>query len=153
MAKRTLAMILVVITIFSCMVLPASAATCSFGTSTRVIHVTTKANWFYPGSESITLSQSKGTYFYNDWHGRLCSKNAYGSWNIEVRSEDGSHCYAKSWESGSIKLNLKPNKSYTITVSYNSTYDSKLKNSHFGFRWEKLPGWRVSGTWKIAYYW
>lgn len=56
------------------MSIPASAATCSSGIQPRTITVTTKANWWVPGSESITIGQSKGTCVkesYNIFRARL----------------------------------------------------------------------------------
>lgn len=158
MAKKILAMFLVIITIFSCMVLPASAATTSSGTSTRTITVVTKGNWLYPGSESITLSQSKGTFTYSktNWlgqeTGKTGSKSEYGTWNISVAATDGSHSYSKTWKNGSIKLSLKPNKTYTITISYDGMQDVFRGIDYRNFRWTKYPSWRVSSTWKVSSY-
>lgn len=158
MAKKFFALFLVVITLFSCMILPASAATYSSGTSTRTITVTTKANWAVPGSESITLSQSKGKFTYSktDWLGRPTgktgSKSEYGTWNISVYASDGSHSYSKTWKSGSIKLTLKPNKSYTITISYDGYQDTFRALKYRDFRWSSYPSWRVKSTWKVSSY-
>ena len=158
MAKKVLAMFLVIITIFSCMVLPASAATNSSGTSTQTITVVTKSNWLYPGSESITLSQSKGTFTYSktNWlgqeTGKTGSKSEYGTWKISVAATDGSHSFSKTWSDGSIKLNLKPNKTYKITISYDSYQDIFRGIDYRNFRWTKYPNWRVSSTWKVSNY-
>lgn len=158
MAKKVLAMFLVIITIFSCMVLPASAATNSSGTSTQTITVVTKSNWLYPGSESITLSQSKGTFTYSktNWlgqeTGKTGSKSEYGTWKISVAATDGSHSFSKTWSDGSIKLNLKPNKTYEITISYDSYQDIFRGIDYRNFRWTKYPNWRVSSTWKVSNY-
>ena len=62
--KKSISILMVVLTlmsIFAVFAVPASAATTSSGTQTRTITVTTKGNWLVPGSESITLSQNKGT--------------------------------------------------------------------------------------------
>ncbi len=158
MAKKTLALILVIITIFSCMALPASAATSSSGTSTRTITVETKANWLYPGSESITLTQSKGTFTYAEttWFGRETgktkTKNEYATWNISVEASDGTHSYSKTWQGRSIKLSLKPNKTYTITISYDAYQDIFRGLEYRKFRWTKYPAWWVSSSWKVSSY-
>ena len=158
MAKKFIAMFLVIITVLSYMVLPASAATCSSGTSTRTITVKTKANWLYPGSESITLSQSKGTFTYSKTdlfgrdNGKTGTKSEYGTWKISVYATDGSHSYTRTWRDGSIKLNLKPNKTYRITISYDSYQDGFRRIEYLNFRWTKYPSWRVSSTWKVSSY-
>lgn len=159
MAKKFFAMFLVIITILSCMVLPAGAATSNSGTSTRTITVITKANWSYPGSESITLSQSKGTFVYakTNWYGRETgktgTKSEYATWKISVAATDGSHSYSKTWKNSSITLSLKPNKTYTITISYDSTQDIFRGIDYRNFRWTRYPSWRVKSTWKVSSYW
>ena len=60
--KKIISVLLVVLTVFSMitiMFVPASAA----HGSTYI--VTTKANYWYPGSESITVSQKKEEYYSN----------------------------------------------------------------------------------------
>ena len=151
-AKKFFAIFLVLVTLFSCMVLPASAATSSSGTSTRTITVVTRASWWYPGSESISLSQSKGTFTYTKWNGKTASKSEYGTWNITVSATDGSHYYKKTWNDGSIKLNLKPNKTYRISITYNGYVDTIRSIDYLNFRWTKYPSWRVSSTWKLSSY-
>jgi hypothetical protein len=158
MAKKIFALFLVVISLLSCMILPASAATYSSGTSTRTITVTTKANWAVPGSESITLSQSKGKFTYSktDWLGRTTgktgSKSEYGTWKISVSATDGSHSFSKTWKDGSIKLDLKPNKTYRITISYDGIQDTFRALDYRNFRWSSYPSWRVKSTWKVSSY-
>ena len=158
MTKRILALMLVAVSILSCMILPASAATTSSGTSTRTITVVTKANWSYPGGESITLSQSKGTFSYSEtnWYGRETgktkTKNEYGTWKITVSATDGSHSYSKTWKDGSIKLSLKANKTYKITLSYDGMQDVFRGLDYRNFRWTRYPSWRVKSTWKISSY-
>ena len=158
MAKKFFALFLVVVALFSCMILPASAATTSSGTSSRTITVVTKSNWSYPGSESITLSQSKGTFTYSktNWlgqeTGKTGSKTAYGTWKITVSATDGSHTYSKTWNDGSIKLTLKSNKTYKITITYDGTQDIFRALDYRNFRWSKYPSWRVSSTWKVSSY-
>lgn len=143
--------ILILVTFFSLMI-PASAATKSRGIATQTITVVTKANWLIPGSESITLSQTKGTYMkkkYN-WRG-VCTgadpKKAYGEWDIVVRATDGSDTQYKNWNDSSIKLNLKPNKTYKITVSWDTTANN-IKYSFNSF--STYPTWKVKSTYKVS---
>lgn len=95
-----IAFALIFCTLFA-MSIPASAATCSSGTQSRTITVTTKANYWLPGSESITIGQSKGTCVketYNIFSGKTTRKSSsqYGEWDITVRATDGSHTFSKS---------------------------------------------------------
>ena len=158
MTKKIVAMFLVVITIFSCMVLPASAATSGNRSTSYTLTVVTKGCWWYPGGESITLSQSKGTFSYakTNWlgqeTGKTATKTAYGTWRISVRATDGSHSFSKTLSGGSINLNLKPDKTYKITIRYDDGMDTCKAMDYLNFRWTKHPSWRVSGTWKISSY-
>lgn len=157
MAKKTVCMLLAIITLFSCMVLPASAATSSSGTSARTITVVTKGNWAYPGSESITISQSKGTFTYSktNWLGKVTgtgTKSVYGKWKVSGTATDGSHSFSKTLSDGSLKLNLKPNKTYRITVTYQDINDATRALNYKNFRWSTYPSWRVSSTWKVSSY-
>lgn len=152
MAKKIIALFLLVITLFSCLVLPASAATTSSGTSTRTITVVTKGNWSYPGSESITLKQTKGTFTYTKWNEKTATKSIYGTWKITVAATDGTHTYSKTWNNGSIKLTLKANKTYKITIAYNSYVDTINQVSYSNFCWKTRPSWKVSSTWKVSSY-
>lgn len=152
MAKKLLAIFLVFATLISCMCLPASAATCSWGTRTQTITVHTKGCWWYPGSESITISQSKGCFSYTNWQGQNATKKAYGGWNISYYATDGSHSGTKYLSGSSVKINLKPDKTYTITISYDFNNDTFEAVSHKNFRWQTYPSWQVSSTWKVSSY-
>lgn len=158
MKKRIIAIFLAVITVLSCIVLPAGAATSGNRSTSYTLTVVTKASWWYPGGESITLSQSKGTFEYSktNWWGqetgKTGTKQAYGTWDITVRATDGSHYYTKTLTGGSIKLNLKANKTYKITITYDSTPDLIRAMDYRNFHWVKHPSWRVSGTWKVSSY-
>ena len=134
---------------------PASAATCSSGTQSRTITVTTKANYWFPGSESITISQIKGTCVketYNIFSGKTTRKSSsqYGEWDITVRATDGSHTFSKSLTGSSIKLNLKPNKTYKITITWDSQA-AIFKTLDKG-NYTSYPTWRVKSTWKVSNY-
>ncbi len=152
--SSVIAIALVLCTLFT-ISFPASAATSSYGTQTRTITVSTKANYWYPGSESITIGQSKGTCVkenYNIFTGKTTRKtsNQYGEWDITVRATDGSHSFSKTLTDGSIKLNLKPNKTYKITISWDSqaaTFKSISKGNYTSY-----PTWRVKSTWKVSNY-
>lgn len=157
-AKRVfttaIALIMSICTLSS-LILPASAATRSSGTRTQTITVTTKANYWLPGSESITISQSKGTCVketYNFFTGKTSRKtsNQYGEWDIVVAATDGSHTFKKSLTGGSIKLTLKPNKTYKITITWD-TQAEFFKELNKG-DYTSYPTWRVKSTWKVSNY-
>ena len=134
------ALVMLFCTLFAISV-PASAATYSSGTQTRTITVVTKSNYWIFGSESITLSQSKGT---------CVTSKQYGEWNIVVKATDGSHTFKKTLTDSSIKLNLKPNKTYRITVTWDrnaAVLKGLSKGSYTAF-----PTWRVKSTWKVSNY-
>ena len=135
----------------------ASAATCSSGRSTQTITVNTKAVYWYPGSSSITLSQTKGVVAYDkvNWWGQVTGTGTakyYGTWNITVRATDGSDTFSKTLSGSSVKINLKPNKTYKITVTYNWNVDTIIMIDHVNSRWTQYPSWKVSSTWKVSNY-
>ena len=149
-----IAFTLIFCTLFA-MIIPTSAATCSSGTQSRTITVTTKANYWLPGSESITIGQSKGTCVkeaYNIFSGKTTRKSSrqYGEWDITVRATDGSHTFSKSLRGSSIKLNLKPNKTYKITITWDSQA-AIFKTLDKG-NYTSYPTWRVKSTWKVSNY-
>lgn len=157
MLKRIPCLLLVALTLVSCFVLPSSAATCSSGKNTRTITVSTYANYWIPGSSSITLKQTKGTIAYsktNIWgqHVETRTTKEYGCWDVSVRATDGSHSYTKQFNGSSVKLTLKPNKTYKITVSYDSTQEIFLMIKRPNSRWNTYPSWRVSSSWKVSSY-
>ncbi len=146
--------LILVSTIFAT-ILPAAAATTSSGTSTRTITVNTKANWWKPGSESITISQAKGVCTkksYNIFTGKWSAKssNQYGEWDIRVEATDGSHSYTETLTGSSIKLKLKANKTYKITITWDSQA-ATLKEVSKG-NYTTYPTWRVSKTNKVSSY-
>ncbi len=131
----------------------AFAATSSKGTQTRTITVVTKANWWKPGSESITLSQTKGVrvdnvFSWGKWKEK--EKKDYGTWEITAKSTDGTHTVKKTLKGSSIKLNLKPDKTYIVTVSWNSVIETINAIDKGTFK--TYPSWRVKSGHKCTYY-
>lgn len=149
--SRVMAIMMIVISVFTMFSSTATAATSSSGTSTRTITVVTKANWWKPGSESITLSQTKGVRSEkNVWTGKTKTKKCYGTWKIVATSTDGKHTIKKTWDDGSIKLNLKANKTYRITVTWDSQADIFDTLDHGSFT--TMPTWRVKSVYKVSNY-
>lgn len=148
---KLVAIALVVLTIFTLFSTTVFAATSSSGKSTRTITVSTKANWWYPGSESITLSQTKGVRSEkNPFTGKVKNRNCYGEWDVVAKATDGSHTVKATLNGGSKKINLKPNKTYKITVTWDSTID--LIESVDKGSFTKLPTWKVKSTHKVSSY-
>ncbi|MBQ7387129.1 MAG: hypothetical protein IJW03_03070 [Clostridia bacterium] len=140
--------IMIICTLFVTMV-PASAATRSKGTATQTIIVKTKANWLIPGSESITLKQERGVCkSTNIFTGKVKESKFYGVWDIEIEATDGSHTEEKTLKGSSLKINLKPNKTYKITV----TWDTSANNYRVWGKGSiyKYPTWMVSKTYKVS---
>ena len=132
------------------LIVPTSAATKSNGKRSVTITVSTKANWWIPGSESITLSQTKGVCKVNRPIFGTKTSRVYGDWDIVVRATDGTHTYKKNWDDGSITLSLKPNKTYKITVTWDETasYISTAGAGKGSFT--TLPTWKVKKTYKCS---
>lgn len=140
--KKFISVVLCIITILSSCVIFASAVTYSKGKSTCIITVTTKANYWIPGSESITLSQTKGVCS----KGRKESKQ-YGCWDVKVVALDGTHTYTQHFDGSSEKIKLKPNKVYNIVVTW-SNRSLTVETAHGNFK--TLPTWKVSSTYKCS---
>lgn len=151
--KKIIALFLAIISIFSITIVAASAATSSSGKSTRTITVSTKANWLKPGSESITLGQKKGVCTGTKYTVKLKAKkvtsNQYGIWDVVAKSTDGTHTVRGTLKGSSLKVNLKPNKTYKITVSWSSQNTfTELDKGTF----TTLPSWWVKSTNKVTSY-
>ena len=134
-------------------IVTASAATWSDGTNTQTVTVVTQSNWSIPGSESITFKQTKGIRTannYNIFTGRNKTKETkcYGKWAISVHATDGSHDFSKNLTGSSLKINLKRDKTYIITVTWDyksDTIDSLSKGS-----FSTYPTWEVKSTHKVS---
>lgn len=155
-AKRISCFVLAVLMLVStmiAMIVPSSAATSSNGKKSVTITVTTQANWWRPGSESITLSQTKGTcQVYNYLTRKTYTSKVYAEWDISVKATDGSHSYSKNWKNGSITLNLKPNKTYKITITWDETANILRTIGAGKGDFTTLPTWKVSKTHKCSNY-
>lgn len=146
---RLFALVLAILTICTVFTTSAFAATSSSGKRTQTITVVTKANWCIPGSESVTLSQTKGVRSEkNPFTGKIKTKNCYGEWDIVAKSTDGKHTVKATLNGGSKKINLKPNKTYKITVTWDSQADIFGTLDHGSFT--KLPTWKVKSTYKVS---
>ena len=139
-----------IVSLFS-MSVPVSAATNSYGIQTRTITVHTKANYWIPGSSSITISQSKGVCTKtNIFTKKEKASKQYGEWDIVAKATDGSHTVSKSLTGGSVKLKLKPNKTYKVTISWdsNAQFFTEINKGNY----TSYPTWRVKSAYKVSNY-
>lgn len=141
-------LMLVMLTSTSIPVLASTSGT----TGTGTIMVVTKANWLCPGTESITLSNSKVNVSYKSWFLGTRNKSIYPTYKINVRATDNSQNYNKTMSGSSLKLNLKPNKTYRITVTYdfNRTWLTYCNLSNA--KMTSNPCWRVKSSYKVSNY-
>lgn len=159
--KKIMAIILAMtalVTTFTFGTATAQAAT-SGTTGSRTITVNTKSVYYYPGSSSITLKQDKCTLTWKSLFGKKTKETSgyYGCYIITICNVTDNETVTKKWNGKkSITLSLKGNKTYKITVSYDS-YNSyyKLMGAQpkgYGNYSGYSPRWSVSGSWKVADY-
>lgn len=118
-------------------------------TGTSKITVQTKANWLIPGGESITLGNNKVTISYTSW-GKQKTKKIYPTYKVKATATDGSHKISKTMSGSSLKLSLKRNKTYTVTVTYDHIGTwldyANLRNAKMNGN----PYWWVKSTYKVS---
>lgn len=154
--SKILAIFFCILTLFSVSAMNASAAT-SGGAYSTTINVSTKSNYWYPGSSSVTLKQDKQTLTYKKLMGSKTKtkKGYYGCYNIKVYNVTKNKTSNVYWGGGQTKkISLDPNCTYRITVTYNSTNTALFTSAPWGYSWRSSsnPYWRVSSTWKISSY-
>lgn len=152
--KKALSVLLAMITLLTLMSIApfsASAATSGTKSSSSTITVRTKSNYWYPGSSSITLKQSKCKYTYKNTWGKTKTASGYADFKINVYCTNTGKSFTKRLDSSSEKIKLDPNKTYKITVSYDSMGTWLNLNGRTP-TWKQTPSWRVSGTWKLSSY-
>ena len=147
--------IMMLISVICVFPLSASAATKSNGTRAQTITVTTKANWWIPGSESITITQTKGTCEVKTYNifkrkSEVKTSKVYGEWDIVVKSTDGTHTAKYNFDGSKITIKLKPNKTYKITITWDSQANSINTIGKGNF--VVYPQWKVSKTYKVSNY-
>ena len=130
-ARRLTAVFLCVLTIFSVfssMMLQASAYS-----DTDCYTVTTKANYWYPGSESITVSQSKEVYYSNKAHTKTKKRNALVcTVTCTPISGTGKKTINKTFTGSSKTIKLEKNTTYRVKI----TYKSVICANHYGIKKE-----------------
>ncbi len=148
--------LVMIVTAFSNLTITSYAAT-SGGSRSTTISVSTKANYWYPGTSSITLKQEKQTLTYKALLSNKTKTKSgyYGCYNISVYNVTKNKKSSVYWGGGKTKkISLDPNCTYRITVNYNSTSTAIFTKQPIGYSWKKSssPSWNVSSTWKISSY-
>lgn len=151
---RIIAVIMVMVTVFGAIPLSASAAT--WGTTgSKTISVKTHANYWYPGASSITLKQNKQTATFQSLLGTKTKTQTgfYGCYTITVKNVTKNTSKSITWNGGQTKkIELDPNCTYNITVTYNSAATNVFKSAPLGYYLKSMsnPYWKVSSTWKVT---
>jgi hypothetical protein len=73
--------------------------------------------------------------------------------DIVAKSTDGTDTVKKTLTGSSVKINLKPNKTYNITVSYDGTKDTLTLLKYRNSKWTTYPSWQLKSTRKVSSYW
>jgi hypothetical protein len=152
---RIISALTLIVVFITCTMVFADATT-SGTTGTGTIVVNTKANYALPGSSSITLKQTKGTYTYTKYSlfGKATKKTdkGYAYYNITATPISGKGSKKTATLSGSSKtISLDKNTTYKVTVSFDSSR-TWLNNNCRDITWQTKPSWKVSSTWKVSSY-
>ena len=117
--KKIISVFLCVLTVFT--ILSSTMLQASAYSDTDYYTVTTKANYWYPGSESITVSQSKEVYYSNKAHTKTKKRNALVcTVTCTPISGTGKKTITESFSGSSKKINLEKNTTYRVKITYKS---------------------------------
>ena len=152
--KKLLALLLCIMALSNLPTANVFAAT-SGGSGQATIQVQTKANYWYPGSSSITLTQSKQRFTFQKLWGskKKYQTGYYGQYSITIYNATTRKSKTTVWSGGrSKKISLKQNCKYYITVSYNSYATQSFKRPPVGYSVYSTsnPSWWVSSSWKVS---
>lgn len=153
--KKAIALMMVIISVFSAILSVNVSAATSGGMNEQVIHVETKGNW-WSWNPSITLKQNKAMYEYESktvW-GLVTgddtkTKKTFGSYNITVKNETTNSVETFKWKDKTQKINLEKNCTYTITVKYDAQA-TLYRNIQFEDEFVNEPNWYVDGKCNVA---
>lgn len=152
LASFFITMVILMCTCFCFLYTTASAATSGNINKSSTITVNTKANYWYPGSSSITLKQNKTKYTYTTWNGKQKTSSGYCVYNIKATPVSGNGKPKTAKLKGrSVKIKLDKNTTYKISVSYDYTA-TYFQNKARAIKWLTTPSWWVSSTWKVSSY-
>lgn len=149
--------------VFTMLVIPSHAAnTCSSISgsgdcgATTTFTATTNGKWT---NGSITLKGTKGTSHRTKASGAVQSYSIYGYYRVTAQNmKTGKVEFSKNWEnSGSIRIKLKKNTTYKITVQAyqgNEIHARRLGKGGFGdlfATWDSAPSWSAVKTKNVTY--
>lgn len=119
--KKILSVFFAIMTVFSAFSMSTVFASAASNGSTTYT-VTTKANYWYPGSESITVKQVKEKYYSNKKKTKTKTRNALSvtvkctpiSWSGDKKPKT----ITKTFSGSSKKIDLDKNVTYRVVVSW-----------------------------------
>ncbi len=133
-----------IISILLCMLILTVAFSAALNVSaakngTRYYTVTTKANYWYPGSESITVSQAKEVYYSNKARTKTKSRNSLSctvtctptSWSGKKPAT-----IKKTFGGSSKKIELEKNVTYSVEITWKyviCAYNYGTKNEGYAY--------------------
>ncbi len=127
MTKRIFSVLLCILTIFT--IISSTVLQASAYSDTDYYIVTTKANYWYPGQESITVSQSKEVYYSNKAHTKTKKRNALVcTVTCTPIAGSGRKTIKESFSGNSKKIKLDKNTTYRVKI----TYQSVICAYHYG---------------------
>lgn len=113
--------------------------------NTVTMQVQTKANWYKPGRESITLMTAPvGGKGLNGGH-------VYGIYRVEL---DGSFVGMLGQNGTTLYIPLGRDRTHTIKVAYDAAKtEARYKQMNKGMKLSGNPRWFVSSSHKVVNYW
>lgn len=156
MLKKAAVLFSLLLLLFTTLCTPASAANvCSVvrGNPATTTTFTVKTNKGFTG-QKITLKQSgKGVAWGQTLSAKRKKYNAYATYKVKYTDMTTGKTVYKTWYTKTCSLYLKANRTYKVTVYYDSVgqltrYRSLFNGGFFG--WEKMPSWSVTKTRNIT---
>ena len=161
--KQISCFLLIATMVFSMLAIPGLAAnTCSSisgsGDCGEVTTFTAKTNGKWTNG-SITLKGTKGTSHYTTVSGTVKEYSIYGYYTVSAKNtKTGKIEVEKYWEnSSSVKIKLKKNTTYEITVrAYEGAMIQARRIFKGGFgdttaKWDSAPTWSAVKTKNVTY--
>lgn len=115
------------------------------------ITVTTNSKWSLL-SPYIKLQQNKAEYTYTKF-GKTKTGSMYGVFNVTIKDCNTGKVTTKKFDGKTLKISLKRNTTYKITVAYDSTkMQIKTYCKMTNFKWKTTPNWWVSKAVRVSNY-
>ncbi len=144
--KRVLAALLVLIFCLSLVSTAFAANVCGNisgnSKSSKSFTINTGSRWL--GSDKVTFTQSKGTYYYRTPFSSSKKTTDYMCYKIRYRIRGTSAWTTKQWKGKKFTLSLKKNKIYEVKVEPYSNID-------FGFtKGRTIKSWATPSYWSVT---